>query len=221
MPLALFVIQWDAFEGALVTHKFPGDIDIRSEDVQTIQVAHQFNQGSSWFIIEDQEFKGVSYYDDKAARSLVLSLKVYETPYNYVKFLTALAGFILARSNDEISARLEEAFSMVQAEVPPGELMILNLTEQLAKIEDEKLDSRLALEAIMRITPDPQTKVLIYLLVHKESSLDAMTRQLDPSGVGTIDVKSVVVFLETKGYITLDKTTGLYRLSHAFEHLGY
>ncbi|NMC05278.1 MAG: hypothetical protein GYA24_08710 [Candidatus Lokiarchaeota archaeon] len=165
MPQALFVISWDQLEGAIITDQYPRDVEININNVQTIDVAHSFNKGSPWIVVEDKGFKAVSYYNETLMRAIALVLHPNEVPAHFVKFLEQLAEFVLPVNDEEaISRRLQEAFSLVQAEIPVTEVVLLNFANEIQQLKEKVLDQNLQIKCIMERTAEIETKVLLYLL---------------------------------------------------------
>ncbi len=166
MPLCLFIISWDTLEGAIVTSKHPADVEINPNNVQTIDVAHSFHKDSPWIVVEEREFKAVSFYNESLMKAIALALLPNEVPNNFVKFLEQLAEFVLPQTDEEaITKRLQQAFSLVQAEIPVTEVVLLNFANEIQQLKEKALDTSIQIRGIMELAADIPTKILLYLLI--------------------------------------------------------
>jgi hypothetical protein len=169
MPTSLFVVAWDEFEGAIITNIVPEGYEIGPNEVQTIDVAHQFNQGSNWIIVEDKGFKAVSVFDDKLQKSIALTLKEHEIPNNYVNTLDQLAKYLLVHAGTpDFQALLADAFEKVQAEISANEIMLLTFAKRIEELEVEKLEMKERASSILKSCADLiNEKIMLYLLIHE------------------------------------------------------
>ncbi|MEX2682813.1 MAG: hypothetical protein Q6373_014580 [Candidatus Sigynarchaeota archaeon] len=166
MPACLFVISWDTLEGAIVTSKYPDDFEINMNNVQTIDVAHSFHKDSPWIVVEEKGFKAVSFYNEALMKAIALALLPNEIPANFVKFLEQLAEFVLPHAEEEgIDKRLQQAFSLVQAEIPVTEVVLLNFANEIQQLKEKALDTSIQIRGIMELASDLPTKILLYLLI--------------------------------------------------------
>ncbi|MBN2150176.1 MAG: hypothetical protein JW839_01895 [Candidatus Lokiarchaeota archaeon] len=173
MPAALFIISWDNLEGAIITCKYPDDVDINMNNVQTIDVAHSFNKESPWIVVEEKGFKAVSFYNEALMRAIALALLPNEVPANFVKFLEQLAEFVLPHAEEEgITRRLQQAFSLVQAEIPATEVVLLNFANEIQQLKERALDTSIQIRGIMELASDLPTKILLYLLTSEEGATE-------------------------------------------------
>ncbi len=166
MPQALFIISWDTLEGAIITSQYPSDVEINMNNVQTIDVAHSFHKDSPWIVVEDKGFKAVSFYNEGLLKAIALMLLPNEVPGNFVKFLEQLAEFVLPVKDDEaVNKRLAQAFSLVQAEIPVTEVVLLNFANEIQQLKERALDLNIQIRGIMELATELTTKVLLYLLI--------------------------------------------------------
>lgn len=218
MPRGLFIIGWDVLEGAVITVKVPDDFEIDAGDVQTIDVAHQFNPSSAWITIEDSSFKVASVFNHDVQKALVLVLNPNEVSSTFTKFLVELAKFVLPRADrPDTRERLDAAFSMIQAEVPVSDLVILNLANRVEELEGEKLDMKERIEGIISLAKDDAIKVLLWLVVKEgSSSMDGLVALLrNDERVADATVASLV----QAGLITRDERSGKVLLVSQFDQI--
>jgi hypothetical protein len=160
-------------EGAIITSQYPTDIEINMNNVQTIDVAHSFNKESPWIVVEDKGFKAVSYYNEALLKSIALVLHPNEVPSNFVKFLEQLAEFVLpVQDESAINRRLQESFSLVQAEIPVTEVVLLNFANEIQQLKERAMDLNIQIRGIMELATEISTKILLYLLVSDGGSTE-------------------------------------------------
>jgi hypothetical protein len=173
LPSCIFIISWDTLEGAIITSQYPTDVEINMNSVQTIDVAHSFNKESPWVVVEDKGFKAVSFYNEGLLKAIALVLLPNEVPGNFVKFLEQLAEFVLPVQDDEAGKkRLQQAFSLVQAEIPVTEVVLLNFANEIQQLKERALDLNIQIRGIIELATDLPTKILLYLLVSDGGSTE-------------------------------------------------
>jgi hypothetical protein len=215
LPQCLFIISWDQLEGAIITSKFPPDVEVNLNSVQTIDVAHSFNKESPWVVVEDKGFKAVSYYNEALLKSIALVLHPNEVPNNFVKFLEQLAEFVLPVQDEEsISRRLQEAFSLVQAEIPVTEVVLLNFANEIQQLKEKAMDLNIQIRGIMELATDLSTKILLYLLVSDGGSTEEkIVEDFAVMGHGKAQIDAVINSLLKKKHVEFNKNENKYILN--------
>jgi hypothetical protein len=214
MPQCLFIISWDTLEGAIVTSKFPADVEINVNNVQTIDVAHAFHKDSPWIIVEDKDFKAVSYYNEVLLKSVALLLTPNEVPSNFVKFLEQLAEFVLPVQDEEaVTHRLQEAFSLVQAEIPVTEVVLLNFANEIQQLKEQLLDVKIQVRSIMDVSSDLPTKLLLYLLVNESSTAEKIAIDFSTNGYEKAQVMIAMAGLLDKHQVMFLQKEQKYKLN--------
>jgi len=173
LPACLFVISWDTLEGAIVTSQYPPDFEINMNNVQTIDVAHSFHKDSPWIVVEEKGFKAVSFYNEGLMKAIALALLPNEVPANFVKFLEQLAEFVLPHAEEEgVNRRLQQALSLVQAEIPASELVLLQFANEIQQLKERALDTCIQIRGIMEHASDIPTKILLYILISDDGATE-------------------------------------------------
>nr|MDO8110842.1 hypothetical protein [Candidatus Sigynarchaeota archaeon] len=226
MPKCIFVIAWDAYEGAIVTHQFPKDTVIDINNVQTIDVAHQFHlkdsNGSPWIVVEDKDLKAVSYYNEPLQKAIALILEENEIPSTFVKFLEQLAQFVLpVKEASDVEKRLQEAFALIQAEIPVTEVVLLNFAHQIEQLKEELLDIKYQARGIMEFTKDLPTKLLMFLFSSDGSSSDRIENEFVKYGFTKAKIKARLKDLLDRGYIKLATKEQRYSINPAIEEIAH
>ena len=184
--------------------------------MQTIDVAHQFNvenQESNWIVIEDQGFKGISYFDGEIQKALVLELLPHEIPKSYTKILEAFAKFLLPRTDREnFYELLEEAFSKVQAEISPNEIVLLSFAKQIEELQEERLDFLEKVEGVAILTKDLTTKILLLGIKHQFINTAKIVNACENISVSEADIQAEIDQLVEKEYIK-EMEEGLYKIN--------
>lgn len=201
MPRGLFVLGWDLVEGAIISARFPVDLQIDIDAIQSIEISHQFNKDKdfNWIILEDKHFKAVSYFDSEVQKALVLVLKSHDEAKDYVDQLRELANFILRLpGTSDLNARLEESFEMFQAKISTNEVVLMNFGAKIQELEGDKLDTVEQLEAIIKISHDLHTKLLILLVINSHGiSVDEISKHESFQDYSNDKIKEALVYLES------------------------
>ncbi|MHA1682349.1 MAG: hypothetical protein ACTSUE_15540 [Promethearchaeota archaeon] len=217
MPAGLFILAWDIIEGAVVSERFPGDLQIDIDAIQSIEISHQFNKEKdfNWIILEDKHFKAVSFFDPGVQKALVLVLKSHDEAKDYVDQLKELANFILhIPVEQDITARLEESLKMFQAKISTSEVVLMSFGQKIQELEGEKLDMIERLETIIKVSNDLDTKLLILLVIQSNGvCIDEITRHDSFSQYTADKIKQALAYMEKRSLVTYSPDSNLYRIN--------
>ncbi|HME54001.1 MAG TPA: hypothetical protein VKM55_17375 [Candidatus Lokiarchaeia archaeon] len=213
MPLAIFVIEWDPFEGAIVTHQYPTEVEIDPNNVQTIDVTHQFQKESPWIVVEDKGIKAVSYMNEKFQKAIALLLAPNEVPVTFVKFLEQLSEFVLPVDDDKVPQRLKESFTFIQAEIPVNEIVLMDFAHQIEQAKEDMFDFKRRIQVILDHCSEISTKVLLFLAINDGSTLEKIEQEIADLPEDPASIESVLQDLVDKGLVRVSGKDGMYRVS--------
>jgi len=207
------VIEWDPFEGAIVSHQYPAEVEIDTNNVQTIDVTHQFQKESPWIVVEDKGIKAVSYMNEKLQKAIALLLNPNEVPATFVKFLEQLSEFVLTVDDDKVPQRLKESFSFIQAEIPVNEIVLMDFAHQIEQAKEDMLDFKNRIRVIIENCGEIYTKVLLFLTINDGSSLEKIEQELVVQSEDPVSIESVLQDLVDKGLAHMSEIDGTYHVS--------
>lgn len=197
-------------EGAVVSHAYPLDLMVDLDDIQSLEVSHQFNQDSNWLVLEDKDFKAVSYFDKPTQKALVVVLKDHETSGDFVDQVRKLGEFLLpmldtmeGENEDAVIQQLHDAFELLQAKLSTSEMVMINFGQRIQELKGEKLDLLERLEAVVDLVPDLASKILILLAIHEDGLvLEDLTQMKRFKSLDLATLESTLEFLVKQGNVT-------------------
>lgn len=168
MPEGLVIIEFDDFEGAKISFKYPEEFDVEDKYVQQINISHNFI--SSIMLNKDDTINAISYYNEEHLKTVVLFLKQREDGQDYYEIIRQLDDVFLRELADgEKEAELRRIYDLSTSIINVREQVLVKQANELADVKSELHEYKLRLEEMMNVCTDPEMCILIALtLVEQE-----------------------------------------------------
>ena len=117
--------------------------------------------------------------------------------------------------NDEesVSKRLQEAFLLIQAEIPITEVVLLNFANEIQHLKEQALDLEIQIRGIMEASTDLPTKLLLYILVNEGSTAEKMEGDFAFIGYTKAQIRTALNRLLKKQQVTFSQKERKYTLN--------
>ncbi len=166
MPKGLLIIDWDEFEGGVVSWKFPEEIDIPINLVQLLQISHTFSEGL--LTIKEDTFHAVSIGNDILQKVIVLILSEYEDENDFYEIVHTLDSVVSDSSGEQESDNLQNQllriFQMSQSVFKARDAVLNKLADEVTDLKNKEMDMRQSLEWLIKNASSLEKTVIFILL---------------------------------------------------------
>lgn len=176
MPEGIFIIDFDEFEGGVVTLKYPDKKEFAVPDniVQMLQISHNFVPGLMQ--VREGGFSALSYGNESIHKVIVLVLNKYEDSEDFKDIITQL-NEIAEKNKDgheELLDGVKRIFELSQSVFKAREAVMLKLAQEVAELKNKEADVKNALKFLMERERSTKGKILLYLMINGPSTFQDM-----------------------------------------------
>jgi len=205
MPEGIFIIDWDEFEGGVISLKYPEDLEIPENFVQLLQISHSFNPGV--MNIKEEDFNGLSLGNEELQKVTVLTLTKFEDAEDFKEILSLINDVVAKHSGDNLLEEIERLFMTSQSVFKAREAVLNKLANEVNSLKNIEIDIRQSMDWFIRHeTNFPKKKILFILLRYGPLILEEIEKHSDFSHE---DLLKYLEEMEKEQLISLKK--GKYR----------
>ncbi len=163
MPKGIFLIDWDEFEGGVISLKYPEDLEVPPNFVQLLQISHSFNPGI--MNIKEDDFNGLSLGNEELQKVTVLILTKFEDAEDFKEILMLINDVVSKHSDDRLLEEIERLFMASQSVFRAREAVLTKLADEVTALKNTEIDIRQSMEwFIKHENNSPKKKILFILL---------------------------------------------------------
>ncbi|MHA1563059.1 MAG: hypothetical protein ACTSPA_13155, partial [Promethearchaeota archaeon] len=129
MPEGIFIIDWDEYEGGVISLKYPENLDIPANFVQLLQISHSFNPGI--MNIKEEGFNGLSLGNEELQKVTVLVLTRFEDAEDFKEILSLINDVVAKHSGDNLLEEIERLFMTSQSVFKAREAVLNKLANEV------------------------------------------------------------------------------------------
>ncbi|QEE16688.1 hypothetical protein DSAG12_02518 [Promethearchaeum syntrophicum] len=171
MPEGIFIIDWDEYEGGIISLKYPKDLDIPVNFVQLLQISHSFNPGI--MNIKEEDFNGLSLGNEELQKVTVLILNKFEDAEDFKDILCLINDVVSKHFGDDLLEEIERLFKTSQSVFKAREAVLNKLANEVNSLKNTEIDIRQSMDWFIRHESDfPKKKILFILLRHGSLALE-------------------------------------------------
>ncbi len=171
MPEGIFIIDWDEYEGGIISLKYPEDLEIPVNFVQLLQISHSFNPGI--MNIKEEDFNGLSLGNEKLQKVTVLILSKFEDAEDFKEILYLINDVVSKHSEDSLLEEIERLFMTSQSVFKAREAVLTKLANEVTSLKNTEIDIRQSFDWFIRHeTNSPKKKILFILLRYGALTLE-------------------------------------------------
>lgn len=173
MPEGIVMIDWDEFEGGIVSFKYP-EIDIPINLVQTLQISHSFNPGL--ITIQEEGIHALSIGNEELQKVIVLILTPFEDASDFTEIMEAVNRMMsqYVDNEDMLNDEMKKIYALSQSVFKAREAVMNKLTTEVTFLKNRELDLRQSLRWIINQELDPELKILLFILNQKEATFNEL-----------------------------------------------
>ena len=169
MPEGILIIDWDEFEGGVISFKYPDNLHIPENLVQLLQISHTFSPGL--LTIRENTFHALSMGNENLQKVIVLILSQFEDGDDFNEIITTMDKAILESTNSaQLSSELIHMFELSQSVFRAREAVLTKLADEVTYLKNRETDYHQSLEWLIKHENDP-IKQIIFLLMRYGSLL--------------------------------------------------
>ena len=178
MPEGIFIIDWDEFEGGVISLKYPEDLEIPENFVQLLQISHSFNPGV--MNIKEEDFNGLSLGNEELQKVTVLTLTKFEDAEDFKEILSLINDVVAKHSGDNLLEEIERLFMTSQSVFKAREAVLNKLANEVNSLKNIEIDIRQSMDWFIRHeTNFPKKKILFILLRYGPLILEEIEKHSD------------------------------------------
>jgi hypothetical protein len=176
IPKGIAVIEFDQFEGAVVSLQYPEDLQIPINAIQQIQVSHTFTPGMIY--LKEENLSAITLWSEETQKIVVLVLDQYEDGEDFHEILTRCNEILISVGDDleTLGTELENVFTLSQQVFRAREAVLEKMAKEIQDLKNRELDIRIALNYLMTNEPDHQYRIMHALMLYGPSTLDSVAK---------------------------------------------
>ena len=163
MPEGIFIIDWDEYEGGVISLKYPKDLDIPENFVQLLQISHSFNPGV--MNIKERDFNGLSLGNEELQKVTVLILNKFEDAEDFKEILSLINDVVAKHSGDNLLEEIERLFMTSQSVFKAREAVLNKLANEVNSLKNIEIDIRQSMDWFIRHETNSQKKKILFILL--------------------------------------------------------
>lgn len=205
MPEGIVIIDWDEFEGGVISFKYP-DIEIPSNLVQLLQISHSFNPGL--ITIQETDFHALSIGNEDLQKVIVLILNKFEDASDFTEIIFTINKSVSDHSDSKkLENELTRIFGLSQSVFKAREAVLTKLANEVTDLKNREIDLKLSLEWLLLHESTPENMIILVLLRYGSMKCSDLTKYLSLS---ENEIISVLKEMETSKI--LENRDGFYFL---------
>lgn len=163
MPRGIVIIDWDAFEGGIISYKYPETLEVPTNLVQLLQISHTFSEGL--LTIKDGQFHAVSVGNEPLQKVIVLILSEFEDENDFFDIVNTMNSVVTDVQDDtQLQSQLVRVFKLSQSVFKARDAVLTKLAEEITELKNKEIDIRQSLEWLIRHEESIE-KLIIFLLL--------------------------------------------------------
>ncbi len=163
MPEGIIIIDWDEFEGGVVSFKYPDKLHVPDNLVQLLQISHTFSPGL--LTIHENSFHALSMGNETLQKVIVLILSQFEDGDDFFEIISTMDKAILESTNPtQLPSELIHMFELSQSVFRAREAVLTKLADEVTSLKNREIDYHQSLEWLIKHETDP-VKQIIFLLM--------------------------------------------------------
>ena len=180
MPEGIFIIDWDEYEGGVISLKYPVDLEIPVNFVQLLQISHSFNPGI--MNIKEEDFNGLSLGNEVLQKVTVLILSKFEDAEDFKEILYLINDVVIKHSEDNLLEEVERLFLASQSVFKAREAVLTKLANEVNSLKNVEIDIRQSMDwFIKHEVNSPKKKILFILLRYGKLTSEEIKKYADLS----------------------------------------
>lgn len=163
MPEGIIIIDWDEFEGGVISFKYPDSLHVPENLVQLLQISHTFSPGI--LTIRENSFHALSMGNEPLQKVIVLILSQFEDGDDFLEIISTMDKAISESTNQtQLSSELIHMFDLSQSVFRAREAVLTKLADEVTSLKNRETDYYQSLEWLIKHETDP-VKQIIFLLM--------------------------------------------------------
>jgi hypothetical protein len=163
MPEGIFIIDWDEYEGGVISLKYPADLDIPENFVQLLQISHSFNPGI--MNIKEEDFNGLSLGNEELQKVTVLILTKFEDAEDFKEILSLINDVVAKHSDDDLLEEIERLFMTSKSVFKAREAVLNKLANEVNSLKNTEIDIRQSIDWFIRHEEKSQKNKILFILL--------------------------------------------------------
>ena len=201
MPEGIFIIDWDEYEGGVISLKYPEDLDIPENFVQLLQISHSFNPGV--MNIKEEDFNGLSLGNEELQKVTVLILSKFEDAEDFKEILSLINDVVAKHSGDNLLEEIERLFMTSQSVFKAREAVLNKLANEVNSLKNIEIDIRQSMDWFIRHETNSQKKKILFILLRHGPLLEEEIKEY--SDLSHEDLLKYLKEMEKEQLIALKK----------------
>ena len=167
--------------GGSIYMKYPEDLEINSNVVQQIQIAHNFVE--SYITIEEKDWNSISYYNENKDIIIVLTLDKYDDASDYTVILDEFKKELeLDIKEERLKRHLKEKYDLSLKVFRTRDEVIAKLSNEVAQLKTLEYDLKKRFDKIARSDHlKVKSKIQFLLAVNEQVQHDELKKIINTS----------------------------------------
>ncbi len=179
MPEGIFIIDFDEYEGGIVSIKYPDTPDFVVPDniVQMLQISQNFTSGVLY--IRESNFNAISYGNEALQKVLVLVLSKYEDGEDFKEIIGQLDQMVMEFEDpEELKLEIKRIYELSQSVFRAREAVMLKLAQDITELKNREIDLKNGLKYLLARETTNKNRIIYFLLINGNMSIEKISSEL-------------------------------------------
>ena len=179
MPEGIFIIDFDEYEGGIVSIKYPDTPDFVVPDniVQMLQISQNFTSGGLY--IRESNFNAISYGNEALQKVLVLVLSKYEDGEDFKEIIGQLDQMVMEFEDpEELKLEIKRIYELSQSVFRAREAVMLKLAQDITELKNCEIDLKNGLKYLLARETTNKNRIIYFLSINGNMSIEKISSEL-------------------------------------------
>ncbi|MHA1729898.1 MAG: hypothetical protein ACTSWY_14385 [Promethearchaeota archaeon] len=180
MPQAIVIIEFDEFEGAIITFKYPSDFEIEEKYIQQIQISHNFISSIMVHEYDNNRVNAISHYNEDTLKTIVLFLTKYEDGQTFYGIIEQVNGVLSTPnlSREQFKEEIIRMFDLSMSLIGAREEVMRKLAEDTANTKMQIHDFNNRIGKLLDLSNNTEICILMALCLNDTQKLNDLYKKV-------------------------------------------
>jgi hypothetical protein len=180
MPQGIIILNFDQFEGAVISFKHPAEFEIDDKYLQQIHISHNFISSIMVSEYDNNKVNAISHYNEDTLKTVILFLTKYEDGQDFYEVINT-ANEIISNSSiskDYRDEELKRMFELSLSLVGVRDTVMLKLANEASNAKMIIHDFNKRLERVLGINNNTEVAILLSLCLNDMQKPKELFKQI-------------------------------------------
>lgn len=180
MPQGIIILEFDQYEGAVISFKHPAEFDIDDKYLQQIHISHNFISSIMVSEYNNSQVNAISHYNEETLKTVILFLTKYEDGQDFYEVINQ-ANEIISNpsiSKEHVEEELKRMFELSMSLIGVRDIVMLKLANEASNAKMIIHDFNKRLDRVLKINNSTEVAILLSLCLNDTQKTKELFQQV-------------------------------------------